>query len=262
MIFQDPLSSLNPVIPIGLQVAEVLERHRGRTRARRTAEAGDCSTGRHPGPGAARLKEFPHQLSGGMRQRALIAIALACKPRLLIADEPTTALDVTIQAQILKLLKGLVPGPARRDHDHPRSRCGRRGLRPGQRPVRRRSWNGSDATTLFRGAPSPVHPWAAPLGAAAGLRARGGLNRSAARSATCSPGGVRLRAALPGRAIEACVGRRAPAVHGAHAAAYAASTRCRTPVPQEVPGMSRDALVEIEDLKVHFPIKKGILFDR
>ncbi|MEV6343294.1 ABC transporter ATP-binding protein [Actinoplanes sp. NPDC051851] len=108
MIFQDPLSSLNPVIPLGLQVAEVLERHRGRTRraalreARRLLDAVGV-----PDP-ERRLTEYPHQLSGGMRQRALIAIALACEPRLLIADEPTTALDVTIQAQILALLRDLV----------------------------------------------------------------------------------------------------------------------------------------------------------
>ena len=108
MIFQDPLSSLNPVLPLGLQVAEVLERHQGRTRQAALREARELLDAVGIPDPARRLKEFPHQLSGGMRQRALIAIALACKPRLLIADEPTTALDVTIQAQILTLLKELV----------------------------------------------------------------------------------------------------------------------------------------------------------
>ncbi|KWX08683.1 peptide ABC transporter ATPase, partial [Carbonactinospora thermoautotrophica] len=108
MVFQDPMTSLNPVIPIGLQVTEVLERHRGMSRGEAAEEARRL-LGRVgiPDP-ARRLKEYPHQLSGGMRQRALIAMALACRPRLLIADEPTTALDVTIQAQILELLKELV----------------------------------------------------------------------------------------------------------------------------------------------------------
>jgi peptide/nickel transport system ATP-binding protein len=108
MIFQDPLSSLNPVVPIGVQVTEVLERHRGMKgeQARREAASLLDRVG-IPDP-RRRLKEYPHQLSGGMRQRALIAMAVACAPRLLIADEPTTALDVTIQAQILELLKDLV----------------------------------------------------------------------------------------------------------------------------------------------------------
>lgn len=108
MIFQDPLSSLNPVIPIGLQVTEVLARHRGmKGDAARKEAAGLLDRVGIPDP-TRRLKEYPHQLSGGMRQRALIAMAVACRPRLLIADEPTTALDVTIQAQILELLKELV----------------------------------------------------------------------------------------------------------------------------------------------------------
>ncbi len=108
MVFQDPMSSLNPVIPVGLQVTEVLRRHQDISRAEARDEAEDllrrCGI---PDP-RRRLGEYPHQLSGGMRQRALIAIALACKPALLICDEPTTALDVTIQAQVLELLKELV----------------------------------------------------------------------------------------------------------------------------------------------------------
>ena len=108
MVFQDPLSSLNPVIPIGLQVTEVLERHQGLSRKKAMVEAADLLDKVGIPDPKRRLSEYPHQLSGGMRQRALIAIALACRPRLLIADEPTTALDVTIQAQILTLLKGLV----------------------------------------------------------------------------------------------------------------------------------------------------------
>ena len=108
MVFQDPMSSLNPVIPVGLQVTEVLRRHSDVSRAEAQREAGEllrrCGI---PDP-TRRLREYPHQLSGGMRQRALIAIALACRPALLICDEPTTALDVTIQAQVLELLKELV----------------------------------------------------------------------------------------------------------------------------------------------------------
>ncbi|HEY0642495.1 MAG TPA: ABC transporter ATP-binding protein, partial [Nocardioides sp.] len=108
MIFQDPLSSLNPVITIGRQVTEVMERHQGLSRKEATPKAAELLDRVGIPDPKARLVNYPHQLSGGMRQRALIAMALACNPRLLIADEPTTALDVTIQAQILALLKELV----------------------------------------------------------------------------------------------------------------------------------------------------------
>ena len=108
MIFQDPMTSLNPVLTVGRQLREPLETHFGMERKAADTRAVELLD--QVGiPGArARLRDYPHQFSGGMRQRAMIAMALACEPKLLIADEPTTALDVTIQAQILDVLKKLV----------------------------------------------------------------------------------------------------------------------------------------------------------
>jgi len=107
MIFQEPMTSLNPAFTVGSQLAEVLVRHRGlRAEAARAAVIEMLRHVRIPAP-EQRVDEFPHRLSGGMRQRVMIAMALLCQPALLIADEPTTALDVTIQAQVLELMRAL-----------------------------------------------------------------------------------------------------------------------------------------------------------
>ena len=107
MVFQEPMTSLNPVLTIGRQITEVLEQHRGATPAFARQRAENLLGLVGIADPARRLKQYPHQLSGGMRQRIMIAIALTCDPKLIIADEPTTALDVTIQAQILELMKEL-----------------------------------------------------------------------------------------------------------------------------------------------------------
>jgi peptide/nickel transport system ATP-binding protein len=107
MIFQDPMTSLNPAYTIGSQMSEVFERHRRATRRQAMDRAAELLTRVGIAAPAMRLGQYPHQLSGGLRQRTMIAMALMCDPELLIADEPTTALDVTVQAQILRLLQKL-----------------------------------------------------------------------------------------------------------------------------------------------------------
>ena len=108
MIFQDPMTSLNPVLTIGRQIVEALEAHFELEDKEALKRAADLLDQVGIPSARQRLNDYPHQFSGGMRQRAMIAMALACEPKLLIADEPTTALDVTIQAQILDLLREIV----------------------------------------------------------------------------------------------------------------------------------------------------------
>ena len=212
MIFQDPMTSLNPVISIGRQVTEVLERHRGMSRKAATPRRGDLLDRVGIPDPDRRLTDYPHQLSGGMRQRVMIAMALACEPRLLIADEPTTALDVTIQAQILEPAQG----PRRGDrhgarHDHPRPRRRRRAVRRGQRHVRRphrRARRRGTSCSRSRATPTPT---------GCSPRSRGSTRRAVRRSPR-SPG--RCRTTCPGTHAL----RLRPALLPAHRHLHAATT--------------------------------------
>ena len=127
MIFQDPMTSLDPTMKIGQQIAEPLMKHKGMNKKDAWAKALDMLKAVGITNAEKRINDYPHQFSGGMRQRIVIAIALVCDPEILIADEPTTALDVTVQAQILDLMKEMqakVKTISLRDYfDHSRLRC-------------------------------------------------------------------------------------------------------------------------------------------
>ena len=201
MIFQEPVTSLNPVQTVGAQVVEAITLHErvARGEARRRALALFEQVGIPDPP--ARFDAYPHQLSGGLKQRVMIAIALAARPQLLIADEPTTALDVTIQAQILELLRA----PRARDRhgdpaDHARSRRRERARRPRRRDVRGPHRGRGHARGGARRAAPSLHAGAAALdaGARRAGRAAGRDPRRRARARRVA-GGLSLRRSLRAR---------------------------------------------------------------
>ena len=161
MVFQDPMTSLNPVYRSARQIVEAIRAHRDDVSQGRGARRGrsSCSSAVGIPDAERRVDDYPHEFSGGMRQRAMIAMALALEPELLIADEPTTALDVTIQAQILAPARGAEPRTQPGDDpDHPRPRRRRRSRRPGAGHVRRAGWSSRGRSTRSSTTPSTPTP--------------------------------------------------------------------------------------------------------
>ena len=273
MIFQEPMTSLNPVLTIGRQLTEGLEIHLGMTpgQARERAVELLALVG-IPDPGR-RLGQYPHQFSGGMRQRMMIAMALACQPALILADEPTTALDVTIQAQILELMKDLSRrfGVAMLMITHNLGVVARYADRVNVMYAGRIIEQGDGPRAVCHPAPS-IHPGPAALGAAPGRAAprpprpdRGPAARPHAAAA-----GLRLRSALrlsggslPGRGARAAVDRqRRPCqrVLGGRAGhrrggPSALLRRAHGEAPRRVSG---DGLLRVRDLVKHFEVSGGV----
>ena len=267
MVFQEPMTSLNPVLTIGRQITETLEQHRGMERAAAYQRAVELLVMVGIADAARRLKQYPHQLSGGMRQRVMIAIALACEPKLIIADEPTTALDVTIQAQILELMKtsDTTAGCGAGDH-HPQPwRCG--ALRkPGERDVCRAYRGKRAGGGHLSPAAASLHDGAAAVCASAGPAAPGAAGPGGRAAARFDAAGRRMRlpSALPVR--DRCVRQCASATAGGRGGrAFVGLLPQRGTGDREGRGMSPQSappLLDVRGLRMHFAVTEGIVARR
>ncbi|WP_374328654.1 dipeptide ABC transporter ATP-binding protein [Azonexus sp.] len=266
MIFQEPATSLNPVLTVGRQIGEVLERHRGLAGAAARQRMLELLRQVGIADPERRLDEYPFQLSGGMKQRVMIAIALAGEPELLIADEPTTALDVTVQAQILDLLAGLqaARGMGMLLITHDLGVVARMAQRIGVMYAGELVEVASRADFFT----TPRHPYTQALFAALPEVSRRGT------ALTTIPGQVPALAAMPagcrfaGRCPQVMPVCREQSPDWREAAPghavrchWQGSAALADPVPEAEAGATKSAapLLEVADLKVHFPIRKGIL---
>ena len=251
MVFQEPMTSLNPVYSVGEQIAEVVRLHEHASRRAATERAVEMlRLVRIPHP-ERRVRDYPHQFSGGMRQRVMIAMALSCNPKLLIADEPTTALDVTIQAQILDLLADLKARDGHGGHaDHPRDGRHRRDRAARRRDVRGQGGGRGDGRGALHEPPPPLYPGAHPLDPAHRHR------RDAQAAARSDPGrGAEPHRASAGMPFRAALSARGGAVHRG----YAGAARSGSGTPRRVRAGMSEALLRVRGLVKHFPVKGGIL---
>ena len=261
IIFQEPMTSLNPVYTVGEQIAETLRVHEGLTGRRAGPRGRDAAAGATSRTPERRVHDYPHQFSGGMRQRVMIAMALSCNPKLLIADEPTTALDVTIQAQILDLLADMKDALRHGDHaDHPRHGRGRRDGAARGGDVCRQGGRGGPVEQLFA---QPLHPYTQGLirsipriDTSAGKKARLEQIAGTVPSLIDPPPGCRFAAALQVGATGLHAGSRRIA-HGARRAQGRLHSVLTSMLGSHY-AMS-EPLLRVSDLVKNFPVRGGVL---